>query len=526
MTLTGKSIIGYAQGEPTENTFQAINPATGESLETEFSIISTAQVHRAAELAAKAFPSYAARSPQERAAFLREIADRIENLGETLVDRATAETALPAGRIQAETGRTTNQLRAFAHLVEEGSWVQARIDKAQPDREPQPKPDIRSMLRPRGPVAVFGASNFPLAFSVAGGDTASALAAGCPVIVKAHPSHPGVCELVGSCIRAAAESTGMPDGVFSLLMDNGIESGQELVRHPAMAAVGFTGSRKGGTALMKIAAEREVPIPVFAEMSSINPMVLLPKALEERSQAIADGLAGSCNLGVGQFCTNPGLVFLPEGPAGDAFRDQLLEAMRPTDPATPLNDGILKAYASGVEKRKQQTGVETLYAGDVDEATHTLQPALFETHVEVFQENPSLQDEIFGPSTTLVRYSGTSSLLQALLALEGQLTATFHHSENEMEGYSELQGALEQKVGRLIFNGFPTGVEVCPSMVHGGPYPATSDGGSTSVGTHAIERFCRLLAWQDAPESSIPAELHDANPRGISRLVDGRLVKA
>lgn len=277
---------------------------------------------------------------------------------------------------------------------------------------------------------------------------------------------------------------------------------------------------------MKIAAEREVPIPVFAEMSSINPMVLLPKALEERSQAIADGLAGSCNLGVGQFCTNPGLVFLPEGSAGDAFRDQLLEAMRPTDPATPLNDGILKAYASGVEKRKQQTGVETLYAGDVDEATHTLQPALFETHVEVFQENPSLQDEIFGPSTTLVRYSGTSSLLQALLALEGQLTATFHHSENEMEGYSELQGALEQKVGRLIFNGFPTGVEVCPSMVHGGPYPATSDGGSTSVGTHAIERFCRLLAWQDAPESSIPAELHDANPRGISRLVDGRLVKA
>lgn len=507
MTLTGKSIIGFAQGEPSEKIFQAVNPATGETLETEFSVISKAEVHRAAKLAGRAFLNYAGRSPAERAKFLREIASRIENLGDTLVERATAETALPAGRIQAETGRTTNQIRAFADLIEEGSWVQARIDHAQPQREPLPKPDIRSMLRPRGPVAVFGASNFPLAFSVAGGDTASALAAGCPVVVKAHPAHPGVSELIGSCIRAAAESTDMPEGVFSLLMDNGPESGQEIVRHPAIKAVGFTGSRQGGTALMQIAGERDEPIPVFAEMSSVNPVIILPKALEERGESIAEGLAASCNLGVGQFCTNPGIVFLPEGPDGDEFREQFVEKMRSTEPATMLHDGILKAYAAGIEERQQHSGVKTLFVGEVNEGNRTVLPAVFETATEPFKEDPELEEEIFGPSTTLVRYTDTTALLEAIHILEGQLTATFQHADGEMKDYAELLLALEQKAGRLVFNGFPTGVEVCPAMVHGGPYPATSDGASTSVGTQAIERFCRRVAWQDAPAHALPFPL-------------------
>ncbi len=507
MRLSGKSIIGFAQGKATDSTFHAVNPATGEALEPAFSNISISEVDQAAVLADSAFSAYAALPPHRRAAFLREIADRIEALGKTLVQRAMAETALPEARIQAETTRTTNQIRMFADLIKEDSWADPRINPGDPDREPLPKPDIRSMLRPLGPVAVFGASNFPLAFSVSGGDTASALAAGCPVVAKAHPSHPGVSELVGSAVRAAAEACGMPDGVFSLIIDARIESGQALVRHPAIRAVGFTGSRRAGIALMEIAAQRPVPIPVFAEMSSVNPVFLLPGALEERADAIAAGLTASCTLGVGQFCTNPGLVFLPTGEAADAFIQSVASQFAEAPPGVPLNVGIHKAYREAVSNRAGIDGVTSRVLPTDDDRANTIRPTLFVTDFTTFLEHPSLAGEIFGPTTLFVRCPDPESMVRAAQSFEGQLTATLHFAGDELELHLPLVRVLESVAGRVLFNGFPTGVEVGPAIVHGGPFPATSDGRSSSVGTHAISRFCRLIAWQDAPSAILPPAL-------------------
>ena len=510
MRLCGKSIIGFAQGEATDSTFHAVNPATGEALEPAFSNVSPSEVHRAAERAESAFPVYAAFPGGRRAAFLREIADRIEALGDTLVQRATAETALPEGRIQAETARTTNQIRMFAELIEDDAWADPRIDPGAPDREPLPKPDVRSMWRPLGPVAVFGASNFPLAFSVAGGDSASALAAGCPVVAKAHPSHPGVSELVGNAIRAAAEACGMPDGVFSLLIDAGIESGQALVRHPAIRAVGFTGSRRAGIALMEIAARRPVPIPVYAEMSSVNPVFLLPGALDERADAIASGLTASCTLGVGQFCTNPGLVFLPTGKNADAFIESVASQFAEAPPGVPLNADIRKAYRDALKRRAEVDGVDPLVLPPAAEDPLSIQPALFATDCQSFLQSPSLAEEIFGPTSLFVRCPDPDAMIRAAQSLEGQLTATLHFAGDELDLHLPLVRVLESKAGRILFNGFPTGVEVGPAIVHGGPFPATSDGRSSSVGTHAISRFCRLLAWQDAPHSILPHPLRSS----------------
>ena len=420
--------------------------------------------------------------------------------------------------MRGETGRTTGQLRLFAALIEEGSWVDARIEIAQPDRAPLPKPDLRAMKRPLGPVVVFTASNFPLAFSVAGGDTASALAAGCPVLVKAHHSHPGVAEIVGNCVEQAARDTGMPEGVFSLIFGGGRSVGVAMVEAPAVQAVGFTGSRSGGTALMNAAAKRKQPIPVYAEMSAVNPVVLLPGALNERGEAIAEGMLTSITMGVGQFCTNPGLIFMPDS-AGSAFKEKFSSLVAEAACGVMLNSGIAKAFRESTAAIAGISGVETL-ATAPDAGDNCGSPAVFSVSVETFLNNPDLQAEMFGPATLIVEGS-IEEIEQAIAQLEGQLVGTIHGTEAEIQKHTTLVKTLEGRCGRLVLNGFPTGVDVSHAMVHGGPYPATSDGRSSSVGTMAIDRFCRPIAWQGFPGSALPEELQNENPLKIWRLVDG-----
>jgi NADP-dependent aldehyde dehydrogenase len=412
----------------------------------------------------------------------------------------------------------------FADLLDEGSWVDARVDHAIPDREPIPKPDVRSMLRPLGPVAVFCASNFPLAYSVAGGDTASALAAGCPVIVIAHTAHPGTAELVGSALMEAARSTGMPGGVFSLLFAKDYEIGQALVKHPAIKAVGFTGSRRGGRALMDLAAARAEPIPVYTEMSSVNPTFFLPGAIEQRGESLVTGLHASVTGGAGQFCTKPGLVFLPESQASLAFISNFKFEISNTPSSPLLTGGIRKSYDDASEKRA--TEVTDHFEKEEDElAGFSVNPSVFETTAVEFLNTPDLNEEIFGPTTLLIKSQSKKDLLEIARSLEGQLTASVHGTEEDLHEYSDLIRILETKVGRLIFNGFSTGVEVCPSMVHGGPYPATSDSRSTAVGTRAITRFARLVCFQNFPDAALPDELREANPLDLWRIVDGEFRK-
>lgn len=519
MELTGTSFIGCSRGAAGTPAGQAIAAATGEPLAPVYQAAGPEETARALDLAAAAFPVYAALPGKTRGAFLRAIAAEIEAIADALAARGVLETGLPEARLRGETGRTTGQLRMFAALVEEGSWVDARIEHAQPDRQPVPKPDLRSMLRPLGPVAVFCASNFPLAFSVAGGDTASALAAGCPVVVIAHHSHPGVAELVGGAVVRAAQATGMPEGVFSLLYGGGRKVGQTVVAHPAIQAVGFTGSRAGGTALMATAAARPQPIPVFAEMSSINPVVILEGALQRGGKAFATAFYQSLTLGVGQFCTNPGLVFLA-GETTAEFLGTLTELTTAGTPGTMLNPAICQAYAGATSALAIQPGVSTLARASAPCGNGQGSPAVFLTDIATFRANPALQHEMFGPATLVV--TGTpAEILDAIPTLEGQLTATLHGTDEEIAEHSGLVTALERRAGRLIFNGFPTGVEVCTSMVHGGPYPATSDGRSSSVGTLAIHRFVRPVAYQSFPSAALPPELRDDNPLAIRRLVNG-----
>ena len=517
--LLGTSMIGSGRGAASGGA-KACNPATGEELDPDFAEASPEEVGRATMLAAEAAIPFGMLSGRSKALFLRAIAKEIEALGDTLVERATAETGLPAGRIQGERGRTCGQLRMFADLVEDGSWVDARIDHADPDRQPVPKPDTRSMLRPLGPVVVFCASNFPLAFSVAGGDTASALAAGNPVIVKAHSAHPGTAELVGNAVRIAVEKCGLPEGVFSLLFGGGRSVGASLVKDARVKAVGFTGSRSGGRALMDLAAARDEPIPVYAEMSSINPVFILPGAMAERGEAIATGLHGSVTLGVGQFCTNPGLVML-EGEPGEAFAGSLTKLMGETAAATMLTSGICEAYRNGLKNLAAIGGVETLVSGEAD--GNAAAAAVFKTDAATFLAGGAIDDEVFGPATLLVSHDGREQVLELARSMEGQLTATLHGTEEDLRNYAELVQVLETRVGRLVVNAFPTGVEVGQSMVHGGPYPATSDGRSTSVGTQAIYRFARPVCYQGFPQSALPDEVTDANPLGVRQLVDGKL---
>jgi len=522
MELTGRSIIGFKRGETREASLHGFNPATGENLEPGYHFASSAEVDLAAQLASEAFASYSQTSGAKRAQFLRKIAENIEGLGDLLVERAIQETGLPEGRIRTETGRTCGQLRLFAGLVEEGSWVDARIDHADPNRTPIPKPDVRSMLRPLGPVVVFGASNFPLAFSVAGGDTASAFAAGNPVIVKAHHAHPGTSELVGLAVSEAVRLCELHEGVFSLIYGSGSEVGTALVKHPLIKAGGFTGSRSGGRALFDAASSRPEPIPFYAEMSSVNPVVILPEALQTRSEQLATGLQGSVTLGAGQFCTNPGLIFLPVGADADALVARLGELLSGTAEQIMLTPGISSSYQKGVSTRFEQTGVAAVMQKSAA-AKCGAAPALFRVDAPGYLANPTLSEEIFGPSTLIVTFEDEHELLELVRSLEGQLTATVHATEQELTSNRELLSVLETKAGRLLFNGFPTGVEVCHSMVHGGPYPATSDGRSTSVGTRAIFRFTRQVCFQSFPNAALPDELKEENPQSIWRLVDGTL---
>jgi NADP-dependent aldehyde dehydrogenase len=426
--------------------------------------------------------------------------------------------------LKGESARTINQLRLFAQVVEEGSWVNARIDPAQPDRMPLPRSDIRSMMRPLGPVAVFGASNFPLAFSVAGGDTAAAFAAGNPVIVKAHHAHPGTSEMVGQVIAHSVKECGLPPGVFALLFGAGAEIGTALVDHPKVKAVGFTGSLAAGNALMQRAAARPEPIPCFMEMSSVNPFFVLPEALYSRGEEIARGLFSSFTLGVGQFCTKPGLIFLPRDVTGDIFVAELKAQVEKAGSATMLTDGIAKSYRTGVAGR--QTSVETVAQAPLDGAGSTYAaPIVMQIGARELLREPELATEVFGPSALVIRYDSREELLELARSLEGQLTATLHGSERDLAAFADLIAILERKAGRLVVNGFPTGVEVCHAMVHGGPYPATSDSRATSVGTYSIYRFVRPVCYQDFPQAALPDELKSQNPLGIWRLVDGEFTR-
>jgi alpha-ketoglutaric semialdehyde dehydrogenase len=513
------SLIGFADGAEGA-AFTGINPATGSPLEPKFFSATADDLERAATLAQSAFPLYSKLSGKEKGAFLRRIAEAIEAVAPAIIQRANLETALPEARLQGEVGRTCNQLRLFAELVEEGSWLDARIDSADPNRKPLPKPSIRSMHKPLGPVAVFGASNFPLAFSVAGGDTASALAAGNPVIVKAHPAHPGTSLLVGHAIRDAVKASGLHEGVFSMLFDNGVDVGIQLVKHPVIKAVAFTGSFAGGTALMKIAAARPEPIPCYSEMGSVNPVFVLPGALSKRAGAIATGLQGSFTLGAGQFCTKPGLVLIPQQDGTPAFMKELSDKVSSTPSQTLLTKAIADRYTSAVKGRDATVLAEGAKV-EPGTASATVQASLFVADYKDLVENQDLAQEIFGPTTVVVGYQDRKQLLAVAEQLEGHLTATLQADESELAEYSDLIEILTRKVGRLILNAYPTGVEVCHAQVHGGPFPATSDGRSTSVGSQAIYRFTRLFCYQSFPDAALPDELKSANPLGIMRLVDG-----
>src|SRR5579859_2508075 len=467
MEILGKSLIGFRDSTSTGAPFSAWNPATGEKITPAFFSASPQDVARAAELASDAFSVYSRLPGTERASFLNRIASRIESITDLLVARAHAETALPEPRLKSETARTCNQLRLFASVVEEGSWVCARIDHGDPQRKPLPKPDVRSMLFPLGPMVVFGASNFPLAFSVAGGDTASALAAGNPVIVKAHPAHPGTSELVGRTIQESVRECGLPEGVFSLLFDAGTRVGTELLKHPLVKAGGFTGSRTAGRILMDLAASRPEPIPFFAEMSSTNPVFILLGALKERGENIATGLHTSFTMGAGQFCTKPGMVFLPQAEEAQAFSQKLQQLMKGTGSFHLLTKGICSSYGSAIEDRGTNQAVELLAEAPPggQGGGFGAQAALFQTDAEAFL-NSDLADEIFGPTTLLVNHSSRDQVLDIAKSLEGHLTATIHGTEHDLRDFADLIAILENKVGRLIFNGFPTGVEVTHAMVH------------------------------------------------------------
>ncbi|MGU3502231.1 aldehyde dehydrogenase (NADP(+)) [Mycobacterium sp. C31M] len=522
--LTGQMIIAGTPVTGTGKEIQGFDPAAGRPLDPAYRHGDTGDVEAAAAAAAEAFAPYRATTAEQRAQFLEAIATQIEAVRETLIARAVAESGLPTARITGEVGRTTGQLRLFAGVLREGSWNGARIDTAQPDRAPLPRPDIRQRFVPLGPVAVFSASNFPLAFSVAGGDTASALAAGCPVVVKGHDAHPGTSEIVARAITAAIAETGMPAGTFSLLFGSGPDLGVALVTDPRIKAVGFTGSRSGGTALVAAAAGRPEPIPVYAEMSSINPVFLLDGALAARGGDLGKAFIGSLTMGSGQFCTNPGLVIAVDGPALDTFVAAATAAISAA-PATPmLTPNIARSYAAGVESL---SGAATLEGrGEAGGIQTCGQAALFSTDATSFLASEDLQAEVFGSSSLIVRCADTAEMHAVARGIEGQLTATVHADDSDVAAAGALLPLLELKAGRILFNGWPTGVEVCHAMVHGGPFPATSDSRTTSVGARAIERFLRPVAYQDVPKSLLPSAVADGNPDHIWRRVDGELTRS
>lgn len=480
------------------------------------------QTLREAQLA---FLSYKNLSGKKKATFLRAIADEIEALGAELVSMAMQETNLPEARIIGERGRTTHHCRMFADLVEEGSWLEARVDTAISDRTPAPKPDLRKMLVPLGPVVVFGAANFPLAYSTAGGDTASALAGGCPVIVKAHPAHAGTSELVAKAIFKAIEKTGMPKGVFQHLYGAGFEVGQALVKNPLTKAVGFTGSLAGGKALFDLANQRPEPIPVFAEMSSINPVILLPETLARDAAKTAATLAGSITLGVGQFCTNPGLIFAIEGAGLDQFIKSLGTEIEKVTPAPMLHQGIADNYSKKLKNALAQKGVKVEASASVEATSAQGRPTVASVSASDFLKNPALAEEVFGPFSLIIRCADLKELNTVVNHTHGQLTATIIADESEISNHKSLLNTLVEKAGRLVINGVPTGVEVVAAQNHGGPFPATTDSRFTAVGTDAIKRFVRPVSFQNFPDTLLPDELKESNPLNIWRLYNGELRK-
>jgi alpha-ketoglutaric semialdehyde dehydrogenase len=521
MPLNGEMFIGHSAIKGSGEAIRGVDAASAVPLEPAYGGATAADLERACALASAAFDDYRARPLAERAAFIEAIAEKILAIGDDLIERAMAESGLPRARLEGERGRTVGQLRMFAQVVRDGAFLGARIDPAQPERKPLPRVDLRLANVPLGPVAVFGASNFPLAFSVAGGDTASALAAGCPAVVKAHPAHPGTSELIGRAVRDAAVAAGLPEGVFSLLFLPSHDLAQALVADPRIKAVGFTGSRNGGLALLRTAQQRPEPIPVYAEMSSINPVVLMPGALEERADAIAKAFAGALTLGAGQFCTNPGLVLAVAGPGLDRFIAAAQDAVQAAPAAIMLTPGIRQAYEGGVAALAGHDAVET--AGRGEAADNRAQAGLFVTDGSAFLASPVLHEEIFGASSLIVRCADQAELLHILEVLEGQLTASVHAVSADYDAVRQLMPVLERKVGRILFGGFGTGVEVGHAMVHGGPFPSTSDSRTTSVGSLAIDRFLRPVSYQDVPDGLLPPVLQEGNPLGLARLIDGAI---
>lgn len=525
--LTGKQLIGGKYCASGRSKFRAVNPATGTTLEPGFSEAGAVEVNRALELADKAFDALQTVSVKTIVALLERIADRLEAEGGGLIARAHLETALPPERLRSELARTAGVARTFPALALDGSWAQARIDHALPGRKPLPKPDLRAVFMGVGPVAVFGASNFPLAISVAGTDTVAAFAARCPVVVKGHPAHPGTCELVARIISEAVARSGLPPGMFSMLQSSGYEAGLALVRHPLTAAVAFTGSLRGGRALFDAAAARPEPIPVYAEMGSVNPVFILPGAAAARAGEIAEGFIRSLNTGVGQYCTSPGMVLATGGRAFDKFISAACKNASGVAPAVMLHAGIQKDYDSGVERLSSIPGIELAGAAPAPSGAGPKMAVckIFTADAGLLRLRPELFEEIFGPCTVVFRCRSTAQMLEIARRMPGSLTATIHGTERELRTHSGLVRALQRKAGRIVFNGFPTGLEPCASLHHGGPYPATTHSFFTSVGTAAIYRYVRPVCFQGFPDAALPEELRESNPRGVRRLVDGKYLR-
>ncbi|SEL60556.1 NADP-dependent aldehyde dehydrogenase [Aquimarina amphilecti] len=520
--ISGKNYIGNQLSGEGIKTYKTFNPKLNIENPTTFHEASTEEIEKSISLASEAFEAFKKVSGIKKSEFLNAIADEILKLDQVLIDTYISETGLPEGRAKGERGRTIGQLRMFAELVANGSWVEATIDTANPERKPIAKQDIRKMLVPLGPVVVFGASNFPLAYSTAGGDTAAALAAGCPVIVKSHPMHAGTGELVASAIVNAAKKTGMPNGIFSNLNSSGIEVGTKLVEHPKVKAVGFTGSIKGGRALFDLASQRPEPIPVFAEMGSVNPVILLPKATTSKGADLAKTYAQSITLGTGQFCTNPGLILGIKGESLDDFINTLSDEIVKIEPSCMLHPNILDNYEKNKTNAMQQNGLITAADYENDVAINHAKQTITTVEGKTFLQNTTLHQEVFGPFSMVVQCENIEELETVITNLEGQLTGTILGEDDEIGMYSPIINALQNRVGRIIFNGVPTGVEVCPSMLHGGPYPASTDSRFTAVGIHSIKRWVRPFSYQSWPNNLLPNELKNENPLHISRLVDGK----
>lgn len=517
--------LGFASAHSGTAHLKAVNPATQQELPETFVAATEQEVNKAVEKAKEAWKIYRSTPGAQKAQFLRAIASEIEALGDQLLSRACKESGLPKGRITGERGRTCGQLRLFADLVENGHWVDAVIDPALPDRTPMPRVDIRRMLQAMGPVVVFTASNFPLAFSTAGGDTASALAAGCPVIVKAHPSHLGTNALVSEAIIRAAQKCGMPDGVFSTVQDSSYAVGTQLVQHPDIKAVAFTGSMRGGMALHKAAMERKEPIPVFAEMGSTNPVFIMPELLKTDLKKVAQEVTDSVNLGVGQFCTNPGMVLVLDDDHSSNLVEALAKAFQEKEANTMLNEGIFNSFEKQKKAFLAEDKVEVVYVSPVEDSNWKGFPAVATTTGRAMLHNPKLHEEVFGPFTLIIKCKDLAEMKAVAADLHGQLTATIIGPEEQLLEWKELAEILQEKVGRLIFNGLPTGVEVGYAMQHGGPFPATTDSRFTSVGTDAIKRFARPIAFQNCPNDLLPPALKEGNPLNLIRTVNGEIAQ-